>query len=100
MAGSWRWVVMPAFFPVAEVRRQSFSVVRRLSGGEHPVQQLPQTRPHRLLMTNHAGIAVRDTAIAVLSRTASGLLLKNFDEVASWRPPTSDAVSFGAEPRQ
>ncbi|MFC5855977.1 hypothetical protein ACFPZI_30670 [Streptomyces chlorus] len=51
-------------------------------------------------MTNHAGIAVRDTAIAVLSRTASGLLLKNFDEVASWRPPTSDAVSFGAEPRQ
>ncbi|GAB3166083.1 FAD-dependent monooxygenase [Streptomyces incanus] len=52
------------------------------------------------LMTDHAGIAVRDTVIAVLSRTVPGLLLRSFDEVASWRPPTSDAVSFGAEPRQ
>ncbi|MFD5661267.1 FAD-dependent oxidoreductase [Streptomyces hirsutus] len=52
------------------------------------------------LMTNRAGIAVRDTAISVLSRTVPTLLLRSFDEVASWRPPTSDAVSFGAEPRQ
>ncbi|CAM5630044.1 FAD-dependent monooxygenase [Streptomyces hirsutus] len=52
------------------------------------------------LMTNRAGIVVRDTAISVLSRTVPALLLRSFDEVASWRPPTSDAVSFGAEPRQ
>ncbi|MGW1900800.1 hypothetical protein ACWCQB_25960 [Streptomyces hirsutus] len=52
------------------------------------------------LMTNRAGIAVRDTAISVLSRTVPALLLRSFDEVASWRPPTSDAVSFGTEPRQ
>ncbi|MGW9495033.1 FAD-dependent monooxygenase [Streptomyces prasinus] len=52
------------------------------------------------MMSNRAGIAVRDTAITVLSRAVPALLLRSFDEVASWRPPTSDAVSFGAEPRQ
>ncbi|MCP3768571.1 FAD-dependent monooxygenase [Streptomyces sp. MAR25Y5] len=52
------------------------------------------------MMTDRAGIAVRDTAITVLSRAVPALFLRSFDEIASWRPPTSDAVSFGAEPRQ
>ncbi|WP_406728576.1 FAD-dependent monooxygenase [Streptomyces sp. GD-15H] len=46
------------------------------------------------MMTNRAGIAVRDTAIAALSKAGPALLLRSFDDIAAWRPPTSDAVSF------
>lgn len=42
----------------------------------------------RLNMTgNRAAIAVRDTAIAALSKAVPALLLRSFDSVAGWRPP-------------
>ncbi|MEU7299859.1 FAD-dependent monooxygenase [Streptomyces sp. NPDC007206] len=34
-----------------------------------------------------AAVAVRDTAIAVLSKAAPALLLRGFDGIAGWRPP-------------
>ncbi|PZG88954.1 monooxygenase [Streptomyces sp. NTH33] len=39
------------------------------------------------LMRNRAGIAVRDTAIAALSRARPALLLRGFDGIADWWPP-------------
>lgn len=39
------------------------------------------------LMRNRAGIAVRDTAIAALSKVRPALLLRGFDGIADWRPP-------------
>ncbi|MFJ8146213.1 FAD-dependent monooxygenase [Streptomyces sp. NPDC096048] len=39
------------------------------------------------LMTNRAGIAVRDTAIAALSKAGPALFLRGFDGIADWRPP-------------
>ncbi|MCX2924893.1 FAD-dependent monooxygenase [Streptomyces sp. NEAU-W12] len=49
------------------------------------------------LMTNRAGTAVRDTVTAALSKAVPSLLLRSFDEVASWRPPVEDTVFFGAD---
>ncbi|WAX81173.1 FAD-dependent monooxygenase [Streptomyces sp. KMM 9044] len=49
------------------------------------------------LMTNRAGTAVRDTSITVLSKAVPSLLLRSFNEVASWRSPVEDTVSFGAD---
>ncbi|ODA69902.1 hypothetical protein APS67_005913 [Streptomyces sp. AVP053U2] len=34
--------------------------------------------------------------LAALSKAVPSLLLRSFDEVASWRPPVEDAVFFGA----
>ncbi|MFE6281529.1 FAD-dependent monooxygenase [Streptomyces sp. NPDC057877] len=39
------------------------------------------------MMSNRAGMAVRDTALAALSRTGPALLLRGFDGIADWRPP-------------
>jgi 2-polyprenyl-6-methoxyphenol hydroxylase-like FAD-dependent oxidoreductase len=39
------------------------------------------------LMTNGAGIALRNASIAVLSKAAPALLLRGFDGIADWRPP-------------
>jgi 2-polyprenyl-6-methoxyphenol hydroxylase-like FAD-dependent oxidoreductase len=39
------------------------------------------------LIRNRAGIAVRDTAIAALSKARPALLLRGFDGIADWRPP-------------
>jgi 2-polyprenyl-6-methoxyphenol hydroxylase-like FAD-dependent oxidoreductase len=39
------------------------------------------------LMTGRVGTAVRDTAIAALSKAAPGLFLKSFEGIADWRPP-------------
>jgi 2-polyprenyl-6-methoxyphenol hydroxylase-like FAD-dependent oxidoreductase len=44
------------------------------------------------LMTNRAGIAVRDTAVAALSKAGPALFLRGFDGIADWRPPQTDAV--------
>ncbi|MFR0354025.1 FAD-dependent monooxygenase [Streptomyces sediminimaris] len=45
------------------------------------------------LMSNRAAIALRDTAIAALSRAVPGLLLRGFDPVAGWRPPRQPYAS-------
>ncbi|MFJ7769797.1 FAD-dependent monooxygenase [Streptomyces sp. NPDC097107] len=50
------------------------------------------------LMTNRAGIAVRDTAIAALSKAGPALFLRGFDGIADWRPPTG-ALPARAKPR-
>ncbi|MFH9574795.1 FAD-dependent monooxygenase [Streptomyces sp. NPDC017230] len=61
------------------------------------------------LMTNRAGIAVRDTAITALSKAGPALFLRGFDGIADWRPPVGappartkpgvrDAVCFPADP--
>ncbi|MEG3627998.1 FAD-dependent monooxygenase [Streptomyces poriticola] len=39
------------------------------------------------LMSNRAGIAVRNTAVATLSGLGPALLLRGFDGIADWRPP-------------
>ncbi|MET7382392.1 FAD-dependent monooxygenase [Streptomyces sp. NPDC005526] len=45
-------------------------------------------RAARLNMTSsRAGTAVRDTALAALSRARPALLLRGFDGIADWRPP-------------
>ncbi|MFJ8199712.1 FAD-dependent monooxygenase [Streptomyces sp. NPDC096152] len=45
-------------------------------------------RAARLNMTSsRAGAAVRDTALAALSRARPALLLRGFDGIADWRPP-------------
>ncbi|MEU0740200.1 FAD-dependent monooxygenase [Streptomyces sp. NPDC006134] len=42
----------------------------------------------RLTMTpSRAAVAVRDTAIAVLSKAGPALFLRGFDGIADWRPP-------------
>ncbi|WND40475.1 FAD-dependent monooxygenase [Streptomyces sp. BB1-1-1] len=45
------------------------------------------------LMTNRAGIAVRDTAIAALSKAGPALFLRGFDGIADWRPPQEPYAS-------
>jgi 2-polyprenyl-6-methoxyphenol hydroxylase-like FAD-dependent oxidoreductase len=45
------------------------------------------------LMSNRAAIAVRDTAIAALSKAVPGLLLRGFAPVAGWRPPQQPYAS-------
>jgi 2-polyprenyl-6-methoxyphenol hydroxylase-like FAD-dependent oxidoreductase len=44
------------------------------------------------LMTSRAGIAVRNTAVAALSKAGPALFLRGFDGIADWRPPLGDAV--------
>lgn len=39
------------------------------------------------LMTNRAGIAVRNTTLAALSKVAPALFLRGFEDIADWRPP-------------
>ncbi|MFI8950481.1 FAD-dependent monooxygenase [Streptomyces sp. NPDC053750] len=39
------------------------------------------------LMSNRAAVAVRDTAIAALSKAGPALFLRGFDGIADWRPP-------------
>ncbi|MFE0791782.1 FAD-dependent monooxygenase [Streptomyces mutabilis] len=41
------------------------------------------------LMTGRAGVAVRDAAIAALSKAGPALFLRSFDDIADWRPPQS-----------
>ncbi|MDN0200317.1 FAD-dependent oxidoreductase [Streptomyces sp. S.PNR 29] len=48
------------------------------------------------LMTNRAGIAVRNLAVAALSRTGPALFLRGFDGIADWRPPQQPYASVGA----
>ncbi|EPD62468.1 FAD-dependent monooxygenase [Streptomyces sp. HGB0020] len=45
------------------------------------------------LMSGRAGIAVRNTTIAVLSKAVPELLLRSFDSVAGWRPPQQPYAS-------
>ncbi|MFE0904385.1 FAD-dependent monooxygenase [Streptomyces rochei] len=39
------------------------------------------------LMTNRAGVVVRDAALAALSKAGPALFLRSFDGIADWRPP-------------
>jgi 2-polyprenyl-6-methoxyphenol hydroxylase-like FAD-dependent oxidoreductase len=39
------------------------------------------------LMSSRAGIAVRDTAVAALSKAGPALVLRGFDGIADWAPP-------------
>ncbi|MEU7470573.1 FAD-dependent monooxygenase [Streptomyces sp. NPDC044984] len=39
------------------------------------------------LMTNRVGTAVRDQAVAALSKAGPALFLRGFDSIADWRPP-------------
>ncbi|GAA2527911.1 MULTISPECIES: FAD-dependent monooxygenase [Streptomyces] len=53
------------------------------------------------MMTNRAGIAVRDNAVAALSKAGPALFLRGFDGIADWRPPggttrSSEAGSGGS----
>ncbi|MFD5003680.1 FAD-dependent oxidoreductase [Streptomyces mutabilis] len=45
------------------------------------------------LMTGRAGVAVRDAAIAALSKAGPALFLRSFDDIADWRPPQSPYAS-------
>ncbi|MFF9486690.1 FAD-dependent monooxygenase [Streptomyces sp. NPDC014676] len=45
------------------------------------------------LMTNRVGIAVRDQAVAALSKAGPALLLRGFDSIAGWRPPQQPYAS-------
>ncbi|MEU5591343.1 FAD-dependent monooxygenase [Streptomyces sp. NPDC020298] len=46
-------------------------------------------------------VAVRDTAVAALSKAAPGLLLRSFDGIADWRPPyASGRTSAGNHDRE
>jgi 2-polyprenyl-6-methoxyphenol hydroxylase-like FAD-dependent oxidoreductase len=45
------------------------------------------------LMNDRAAIALRNTAIAALSRAVPGLLLRGFDPIAGWRPPQQPYAS-------
>ncbi|MFJ8361260.1 FAD-dependent monooxygenase [Streptomyces sp. NPDC093984] len=51
------------------------------------------------MMSGRAGIAVRDTVIAALSKASPALLLRGFEGIADWRPPqppyASDQASVG-----
>ncbi|MEV5430760.1 FAD-dependent monooxygenase [Streptomyces sp. NPDC052701] len=40
------------------------------------------------LMTGRAAVAVRDTAVALLSKAGPALFLRGFDGIADWRPPS------------
>ncbi|MBU8548494.1 FAD-dependent monooxygenase [Streptomyces rochei] len=45
------------------------------------------------LMTNRAGVVVRDAALAALSKAGPALFLRSFDGIADWRPPQSPYAS-------
>ncbi|MGW0613858.1 FAD-dependent monooxygenase [Streptomyces sp. NPDC002788] len=45
------------------------------------------------LMSSRAGIAVRDTAVAALSKAGPALFLRSFDGIADWRPPQQPYAS-------
>ncbi|MET9679899.1 FAD-dependent monooxygenase [Streptomyces coeruleorubidus] len=45
------------------------------------------------LMTSRAAIAVRDTAMAALSKAGPALFLRGFDGIADWRPPQQPYAS-------
>ncbi|MEU9354608.1 FAD-dependent monooxygenase [Streptomyces griseoloalbus] len=45
------------------------------------------------LMTGRVGIAVRDHAIAALSKAGPALFLRGFDGIADWRPPQQPYAS-------
>jgi 2-polyprenyl-6-methoxyphenol hydroxylase-like FAD-dependent oxidoreductase len=45
------------------------------------------------MMSNRVGIAVRNTAIAALSKAGPALLLRSFDGIADWRPPQQPYAS-------
>ncbi|MFE7901223.1 FAD-dependent monooxygenase [Streptomyces sp. NPDC057424] len=47
---------------------------------------------HLNLMRSRAGIAVRNTAMATLSKAGPALFLRGFDGIADWRPPQGDTV--------
>ncbi|MFE1251140.1 FAD-dependent monooxygenase [Streptomyces sp. NPDC058766] len=44
------------------------------------------------LMSSRAGTAVRDTALAALSKVRPALFLRSFEGIADWRPPTGEDV--------
>ncbi|GGW62767.1 FAD-dependent monooxygenase [Streptomyces caelestis] len=48
------------------------------------------------LMTSRAGTAVRDTAMAALSKAGPALFLRGFDGITDWRPPGDTARSSEA----
>ncbi|MEU0915576.1 FAD-dependent monooxygenase [Streptomyces althioticus] len=48
-----------------------------------------------VLTTGRAGIAVRNSALAALSKAAPSLLLRGFDGVADWRPPGGPSGAEG-----
>ncbi|MFI9770909.1 FAD-dependent monooxygenase [Streptomyces sp. NPDC052415] len=50
------------------------------------------------LMTNRAGIAVRNGLIAAVSKAAPGLLLRGFAGIADWRPPQPPYASVVSRP--
>ncbi|MFF7791799.1 FAD-dependent oxidoreductase [Streptomyces sp. NPDC007991] len=45
------------------------------------------------LMTSRLGIAVRDTAVAAVSKAGPALFLRSFDGIADWRPPQQTYAS-------
>ncbi|GAA2270037.1 FAD-dependent monooxygenase [Streptomyces atrovirens] len=45
------------------------------------------------LMTNRVGVAVRDNAVAALSKAGPALFLRGFDSIAGWRPPQQSYAS-------
>ncbi|MGW2070518.1 FAD-dependent monooxygenase [Streptomyces sp. NPDC001953] len=51
------------------------------------------------LTRSRSGIAVRNAAIAALSRVAPGLLLQGFEDIADWRPPQQPYASGKAPVR-
>jgi 2-polyprenyl-6-methoxyphenol hydroxylase-like FAD-dependent oxidoreductase len=48
------------------------------------------------MMTGRTGIAVRNAAIAALSKAAPALLLRGFDGIADWRLPQPPYASHQA----
>jgi 2-polyprenyl-6-methoxyphenol hydroxylase-like FAD-dependent oxidoreductase len=51
------------------------------------------------MMSNRAGIAVRNASIAALSKAGPALLLRGFDGIADWRPPQQPYASDEAHAR-
>ncbi|MCT7357180.1 FAD-dependent monooxygenase, partial [Streptomyces sp. 15-116A] len=45
------------------------------------------------MMSNRLGIAVRDNALALLSKAGPALFLRSFDGIADWRPPQQPYAS-------
>ncbi|MFH9586169.1 FAD-dependent monooxygenase [Streptomyces luteogriseus] len=52
------------------------------------------------LMSNRAAIAVRDTAVAALSKAGPALFLRSFDGIADWAPPQRPYASGQTPGRQ
>lgn len=51
------------------------------------------------MTSNRAAMAVRNTAIAAISKAGPALFLRSFDGIADWRPPQRPyaAVEAGAD---